>query len=145
MCQRPPRRRDQRGLREAVFENADPIGRTVGIGNEAHSGDFEIVGIAEDEAHKSDEPVRPMLFLSAFQSGRMTTTSQNVQLRSMSLRSMIVRRATTAATSNRPQRAAAAEVNATSTSSASCRCRCSERTLRFSVCSRLTSPMRCWR
>ena len=97
------------------FENTDPIGRTVGVSsNEAHAGDFEIVGIVEDVKYTQvTEPVRPMLFLSAFQSVRFEDpTSQNVELRSMSLRSVIVRTRADAGNLEPALRAAAAEVNA---------------------------------
>ncbi len=50
------------------FDSADPIGATVGIGGPDRGGDFEIVGVVEDVKYMNpNQPVRPMMFLSAFQ------------------------------------------------------------------------------
>jgi predicted permease len=97
------------------FENTDPIGKTVGIGGEAHGGDFEIVGVAEDVKYAfATQDVRPMLFLPAFQSGDYSgeDSTRNVMLRSMAMRSVIVHTRGDAGNFGGALRAAVAEVNA---------------------------------
>jgi predicted permease len=96
------------------LESSDPIGRTVGIGGVDHSGDFEIVGVVEDVKYAFvTQPVRPMLFVSGFQSGTYDdSSSRNVQLRSMVLRSIVVRTHPDAGNVEGSLRAAVAEVNA---------------------------------
>ncbi len=63
-----PRGGRQRRVRQALLRRADPIGATVGIGGPDRGGDFEIVGLVEDVKYTNpNRPVRPMMFLSAFQ------------------------------------------------------------------------------
>ena len=80
-------------FRRRFFEKLDPIGQRVGIGDESHSNDFEIVGIVEDvKFTNASAPVRPMLFLPAFQNAVYTNPSDgSVQARSGLMRSLIVR------------------------------------------------------
>jgi predicted permease len=74
------------------FATADPIGQTAGIGGIGHSGDFAIVGVVDDVKHTTpNQPVRPMLYLPAFQAGDYAdASSKNVQGRSMLLRAVVV-------------------------------------------------------
>lgn len=68
------------------FEAADPIGQTVGIGDAAHAGDFEIVGVVEDVKYTgaAQPEVRPMMFIPSFQTVEYADASaRNVQARSM--------------------------------------------------------------
>jgi predicted permease len=66
------------------FPDADPIGRTVGIGGPERAGDFEIVGVTEDVKYtEAERPVRPMLFFPTLQLAPLPDgTARNVQLRS---------------------------------------------------------------
>ncbi len=77
------------------FESADPIGQRLGIGGPDHSGDFEIVGVTEDVKYSgANRPVRPMLFLPAFQTVAYETAGmRTVQARSMLLGTLVVRTA----------------------------------------------------
>jgi predicted permease len=81
------------------FAEREPIGRHLGIGDEKHGQDFEIVGVVGDVKYTAaSQPVRPMIFLPAFQSGDYAdAAARSVQARSMLLRSIVVR--TTAAQS----------------------------------------------
>ncbi len=96
------------------FDGADPMGATVGIGGPDRGGDFEIVGVVEDVKYTNPhQPVRPMMFLSAFQAPDYDDASmRNVMLRSMMLRSIVIR--TTGGASNLEPaiRTAIAEVSA---------------------------------
>ena len=74
------------------FSDSEPIGRTLGLGDASHSGDYEIVGIVEDVKYTAaNEPVRPMIFLPAFQMANYTDASAlNTQMRSMLMRAVVV-------------------------------------------------------
>jgi predicted permease len=97
---------------QRFFEAGDPVGRTVGIGDAAHGGDFEIVGIVEDVKYMQvTRPVRPMLFVPGFQTGEYAEFERNVMMRSMSLRSLVVRARPDAGNLEGALRAAIAEVN----------------------------------
>jgi len=74
------------------FSDSDPIGRTLGIGDTTHSGDFEIVGVVEDVKYTAAaEPVRPMIFFPAFQTVNYTDASNaSAQTRSMLMRAVVV-------------------------------------------------------
>jgi len=74
------------------FSESDPLGQRLGIGAAAHSGDFEVVGVAEDVKYQNaSQPVRPMIFFPAFQSADYADPSaRNVQARSMLMRAIVV-------------------------------------------------------
>jgi predicted permease len=74
------------------FSGSEPIGRTLGLGDASHSGDYEIVGVVDDVKYTAaNEPVRPMIFLPAFQAATYTDpTAINTQTRSMLMRAVIV-------------------------------------------------------
>jgi predicted permease len=74
------------------FENSDPIGRTLGIGDASHATDYEIVGVVDDVKYtEASEPVRPMVFLPAFQTVDYTDpSSANTQTRSLLMRAVVV-------------------------------------------------------
>jgi predicted permease len=74
------------------FANSEPIGRTLGLGDASHAGDYEIVGVVDDVKYTAPtEPVRPMIFLPAFQAAVYADPSaMNAQTRSMLLRVLIV-------------------------------------------------------
>ncbi len=84
---------------QQFLPDADPIGRRVGIGDQAHAGDFEIVGVTEDVKYTgSERPTRPMIFLPAFQTVSYDSPSQQVvQARSLQLGSLVIRTAPGAA------------------------------------------------
>jgi predicted permease len=75
------------------FESADPLGRRLGIGDELHAGDFEIVGVVEDVKYAGPmQPVRPMIFLPALQLVSYASAGQSsVQARSNLLRAVILK------------------------------------------------------
>lgn len=76
------------------------VGRTVGIGDAAHAGDFEIVGVVEDVkyAGASQPDVRPMLFMPSFQTVEYADASaRNVQARSTLPRAIVLEVAASAA------------------------------------------------
>jgi len=78
------------------FENANPIGQSVGIGDASHGGDFEVVGVVEDVKFSGarQPDVRPMLFLPSFQTVEYTNpTERSVQARSTLPRTIIVQTA----------------------------------------------------
>ncbi|HUE86901.1 MAG TPA: ABC transporter permease [Vicinamibacterales bacterium] len=78
------------------FEDANPIGQTVGIGDASHAGDYEIVGVADDVkfAGARQREVRPMLFLPSLQTVEyLDATASNVQARSTLPRTIIVQTA----------------------------------------------------
>jgi predicted permease len=95
------------------FEKADPIGQRVGVGGPERSGDYEIVGVTEDVKYATaNQPVRPMLFLPAFQSVDYEDSSaRNVQLRSMMLRAVVVHAGAGAINLEPALRAAVAEID----------------------------------
>jgi predicted permease len=75
------------------FDAGDPIGQQLGIGSDAsHSGDYTIVGVVDDVKYTAaSQPVRPMIFLPAFQSVTYADPSDSsAQARSMLLRSIVV-------------------------------------------------------
>ena len=74
------------------FNDSEPIGRTLGLGDASHSGDYEIVGVVDDVKYTgANEPVRPMIFLPAFQTVNYTDASAvNTQARSMLMRAVVV-------------------------------------------------------
>jgi len=75
------------------FEKADPIGQSFGIGGPSHSSDFEIVGVTGDVKYTgASRPVRPMIFLPAFQTVPYETPlGRSMQARSLLLRTLVVR------------------------------------------------------
>ena len=77
------------------FENGNPIGHRVGIGDAKHAGDYEIVGVVEDVKYtQANRPTRPMMFLPAFQFASYDDASdRNVQARSTLMRAVIIRSA----------------------------------------------------
>jgi predicted permease len=75
------------------FPDTEPMGRTLGIGDASHAGDYEIVGVVDDVKYTaaSDPTVRPMIFLPAFQTIAYADASAvNTQARSMLLRAVVV-------------------------------------------------------
>jgi predicted permease len=74
------------------FDDSDPIGRTLGIGDTTHGSDYAIVGVVDDVKYTAaSEPVRPMIFLPAFQAVAYTDPSNaSAQTRSMLMRALIV-------------------------------------------------------
>jgi ABC-type antimicrobial peptide transport system permease subunit len=78
------------------FDDRDPVGQTVGIGDASHAGDYEIVGTVDDVkfAGAREREVRPMLFLPAFQTVEYSdATQRNIQARATLPRTLIVRAA----------------------------------------------------
>jgi predicted permease len=78
------------------FETADPLGQHVGLGDAAHAGDYEIVGVVDDVkfAGAQQRDVRPMLFLPSFQTVEYdNATQRNVQARSTLPRTIVVQTA----------------------------------------------------
>jgi predicted permease len=77
------------------FENANPIGQRVGIGDASHAGDYEIVGVSEDVKYTgANQPTRPMMFLPAMQLVNYEDEAdRNVQARSTLLRAVVIRSA----------------------------------------------------
>jgi predicted permease len=75
------------------FDNEEPIGRRLGIGDASHAGDFEIVGVVEDVKYSGpSQPARPMIFLPALQTVPYESdANRNVQARSMLLRAIVLR------------------------------------------------------
>jgi predicted permease len=116
--------RDAPGMRRVVvvseafarrfFGDTDPVGQRLGLGNAAHAGDFEIVGVVEDVKYaNATQPARPMIFLPAFQSVPYEeATARSVQLRSMLLRAIVVQTAAGAGNLDQALRNAVAEVDA---------------------------------
>ena len=100
---RPPRDCRQSGIRKQFFSDADPLGQHLGIGDASHTQDFEIVGVVDDVKYTAaSQPVRPMFFLPAFQSGEYADASaRNVQSRSMLARAVVIRTAPGVETSSR--------------------------------------------
>jgi macrolide transport system ATP-binding/permease protein len=74
------------------FEAADPIGRRLGIGDQSHAGDFDIVGVVEDVKYTAaSQPVRPMIFLPALQLVEYASEAErSVQARSNLLRAVVL-------------------------------------------------------
>jgi len=95
------------------FDADDAIGHTVGIGGAGHGGDFEIVGVVDDVKHtQANQPVRPLLYVPAFQVGDFSDASGiNVQSRSMLLRTLIVHAAPGTHDLERALRSAIAEID----------------------------------
>jgi predicted permease len=79
-------------FRRRFFEDGDAIGQRLGIGGPDRAGDYEIVGIVEDVRYTAPrQPVRPMIFLPAFQTVEYADAGDaNVQARSLLLRTLIV-------------------------------------------------------
>jgi predicted permease len=78
------------------FDDTNPIGQTVGIGDMTHAGDFEIIGVVDDVKFSGarQREVRPMLFLAMFQTvGYSDATQRNVQARSTLPRTIIIQTA----------------------------------------------------
>ena len=100
---------------QRFFGDTDPVGQRLGIGNAARAGDFEIVGVVEDVKYaNATQPVRPMMFLSAFQSVPYDdATARSVQLRSMLLRAIVIQTVAGAGNVEPALRSAVAEVDAT--------------------------------
>jgi predicted permease len=74
------------------FSDSEPIGRTLGLFDASHSGDYEIVGVVDDVKYTAaTEPVRPMIFFPAFQTASYTDAStSNTQTRSLLMRAIVV-------------------------------------------------------
>lgn len=76
------------------IEDGRPLGRTVGIGDASHAGDYEIVGVTEDVKYTgaTQPDVRPMLFLPSFQTvAYEDATAGNVQARSTLPRAIVLK------------------------------------------------------
>jgi predicted permease len=99
-------------FRRRFFDKMEPIGQRVGIGDEAHANDFEIVGVVEDVKYTAPaDPVRPMLFLPAFQHvPYQDAGGAAVQSRSGLMRTLIVHTQPNAGTLEAHIRRALAEV-----------------------------------
>jgi hypothetical protein len=99
-------------FRRRFFEGAEPVGARVGIGDATHAGDYEIVGVVEDVRYTGPrQPVRPMIFLPAFQAVEYAEPGDaNVQARSMLLRTLVVHASTEPAALEPVIRRALAEV-----------------------------------
>ena len=96
------------------FEHEEPLGRTVGIGDAGHGGDYEIVGVVEDAKYSgaTQRDVRSMIFMPAFQTVEYADpASRSVQARSTLLRAMVVEVAHTATNVEAGVRRAIADVN----------------------------------
>ena len=81
------------------FEDGNALGRTVGIGDASHAGDYEIVGVVEDVKYTgaTQPEVRPMLFLPSFQTVEYAeATARNVQARSTLPRAIVLQGAPSA-------------------------------------------------
>ncbi len=98
----------------SYFGTDDPLGATVGVGGPERAGDFEIIGVVEDVKYMNpNQRVRPMMFLSAFQTPAYEdATMRNVMLRSMMLRSLVLKTRPGAANLEPAIRSAIAEVSA---------------------------------
>jgi predicted permease len=100
-------------FRRRFFEDADPIGQRLGIGNAAHASDYEIVGLVGDVRYTAPrQPVRPMIFLPAFQAVEYEDAGDvSVQARSMLMRTLVLHASGDAAALEPAIRRALAEVN----------------------------------
>ena len=101
-------------FRRRYFENADAVGQRFGIGGPAHAGDYEIVGVVEDVRYTGPrQPVRPMIFLPAFQTADYSEEpgAASVQARSMQLRTLVVHAAVPPGVLEPAIRAALADVD----------------------------------
>jgi predicted permease len=100
-------------FRRRFFENTEPIGQHLGLGGPAHAGDYEIVGVVEDVRYTAPrDPVRPMIFLPAFQVVEYAEPSAaSVQARSMLLRTLIVHASVDPAVLERAIRRAITEID----------------------------------
>jgi predicted permease len=80
-------------FRRRYFEDAEPLGQRLGIGGPSHAGDYEIVGVVEDVRYSGPrQPVRPMIFLPAFQTADYGEEpgAASVQARSLRPQRLIV-------------------------------------------------------
>ncbi len=80
-------------FRRMYFEDADPIGQRLGLGGPSHAGDYEVVGVVDDVRYAAPrQPVRPMIFLPAFQTADYEGEpgGASVQARSMQLRTLVL-------------------------------------------------------
>lgn len=95
------------------FEAGEPIGRRLGLGDAAHTGDFEIVGVVEDVKYTAaGQPVRPMIFLPALQVVPYASAGErSVQARSNLLRAVILQAALRAGSLEEAIRRAVADAN----------------------------------
>ncbi len=77
------------------FENVEPIGQRLGIGDASHAGDYEIVGVSEDVKYTgATQPTRPMIFLPVMQLVNYDDPAdRSVQARATLLRAVIIRTA----------------------------------------------------
>ena len=100
-------------FRRRFFEHAEPIGQRLGLGGPSHAGDYEIVGVVGDVRYTAPrDPVRPMIFLPAFQAVEYAEPSAaSVQARSMLLDTLIVHASVESATLVPAIRRAIAEVD----------------------------------
>jgi predicted permease len=80
-------------FRRQYFAAVDPIGQRLGIGDASHAGDFEVVGVVEDVKYTNPtQPVRPMIFLRAFQTVPYAEAGdRSTQARSALMRTLVVR------------------------------------------------------
>ena len=83
-------------FRRLYFEHTEALGARFGIGDAAHSADYEIVGIVDDVRYTAPrQPVRPMIFLPAFSAVAYSNpTMANVQARSMLFRALVIQAST---------------------------------------------------
>ena len=77
---------------QRFFPQGDAIGHSLGIGGPSQSSDFEIVGVVDDVKYTTPaQPVRPMIFLPAFQAAIYTDESAaNTLSRSMLMRAVVI-------------------------------------------------------
>ncbi|MEW6323676.1 MAG: ADOP family duplicated permease [Acidobacteriota bacterium] len=101
-------------FRRRFFPDAEVLGQHVGIGGPDRAGDYEIVGLVEDVRYTGPrQPVRPMIFLPAFQTVDYgdDAASASMQARSMQLRTLVVDAAVPAGALEAAVRQALAEVD----------------------------------
>jgi predicted permease len=99
-------------FRRRFFEKVEPLGQRLGIGDQSHANDFEIVGVVDDVKYTSPtQPTRPMIFLPAFQTVSYANAGdRNTQARSGLMRTLIVRTSSGSGTLEGEIRRALAEV-----------------------------------
>jgi predicted permease len=100
-------------FRRRYLDKVEPLGQRLGIGDESHAGDFEVVGVVEDVKYtRATDPTRPMVFMPAFQNVAFANAGeQSVQARSGLMRALIVRTAPGVGTLEAQVRRALADVD----------------------------------